>query len=193
VREHRRCLRNRFLQLAQQPEPLVRRPTEIVEPPGIDRRVFGRDQGVQDHPERHRPRREIPVAAENPAPDPRPGSRPHPSAWSCRTRGPGDEHDAAAPGAEHVQLPAQHVNLRLPTAQSGRHRAIVIEVSPLSRRRRCSSSSWPWRGTALRSKLMNARPRRATREQTRRPLNSKTPHSLQQDWPGKLPPHVPVA
>jgi hypothetical protein len=38
-----------FLQLAQQPEPLVRRLTEIVEPPGIDRRVFGKDQGIQDH------------------------------------------------------------------------------------------------------------------------------------------------
>jgi hypothetical protein len=29
-----------FLQLAQQPEPLVRRPAEIVKPSGIDRRVF---------------------------------------------------------------------------------------------------------------------------------------------------------
>jgi hypothetical protein len=48
----------------------------------------------------------------------------------ARASGPGDQHDAAAPGAEHVQLPAQHVNLSLPTAQSGRHRAIVRRHCP---------------------------------------------------------------
>ena len=52
-----------FLQLPQQPEPLVRRLAELVKTRGIDGRLVRRDERVQDRPERHRPRRGIPAAA----------------------------------------------------------------------------------------------------------------------------------
>jgi hypothetical protein len=117
-----------FLQFAQQPEPLIGRLGQLADPRGIDGRVGGRDKGVQDRAEWHCPGGGIPAAAEHSDAAVRGQARGLVQQRSLARAGrPGNEHDAAAPGAERVQLPAKHIHLRLPTTQSGRHRAIVIQ------------------------------------------------------------------
>jgi hypothetical protein len=90
------------------------------------RRIEGRlgrgDESVQDRAERHRASRAIPAAAERQ--DPAVRSQAHGLGQQRALPHAGrsaDDHDAAVPGPERVQLPAQHVDLGLPTVQSGRH------------------------------------------------------------------------
>jgi hypothetical protein len=116
-----------FLQLTQQPEPLIRRLAELVESRAARRRRQWRPGSARAA----LPAPGIPAATEHADPAIRGKVRSlgQQCGLAC-ARGPGNKHDTAAPGAERVQPPAQHIDLGLPATQSGRHRAIVVEIRP---------------------------------------------------------------